>query len=244
MLFRYKLNMSRKIIAAIPFALIALFILIFYLSGGLQMFNFDTIQQEHLKWKTFVDQHPVLSAIYFIGIYIASVVLILPDSTFLTLLAGFLFPMPLAIAYACLSETIGATIFFLAVKLAYTETLGKKKKTFFQRMRSKAQHDQVYYLLFFRFSHLLPFWVINAGAGIFRVRTLTFVWTTLVGVLPLSFFIADAGGSLSKYFETHAHFHLKEVFTTQLKIALIALGCIALLPILYKKFKPKKKLWW
>jgi uncharacterized membrane protein YdjX (TVP38/TMEM64 family) len=232
--------MARKMVAILPCALILLFILIFYLTEGLHVFNFDMIQQEHIKWKAFVHENPVLSAVYFMGIYIVSVILVLPDSTFLTLLGGFLFPMPLAIAYACISETIGAVIFFWAIKLAYVETLGKRKNHPLHKIQVKIHDDQACYLLFFRFSHLLPFWLINVGAGVFRLRTFTFIWTTVLGILPLTFFLVEGAESLSKYFETHTHFKLKELFTLQLKISLIALGCFALLPVLYKKFKSKK----
>lgn len=229
--------MKRKILALLPFILILLFILVFYLSNAYHLFNFQTIQQEHLKWKTYVDDHPFLSAIYYIGIYVVSVVLVIPDSTILTVLGGFLFPLPLAVCYACLSETIGGTLFFLATRLAFFETLGKKKVLWLHEMKRKFQADEACYLLFLRFSHLLPFWVINLGAGIFHIRIWTFIWTALIGVLPLTYFLADGGASLSKYFETHTHFQLTEIFTTELKISLIALGLIALLPIAYKKLR-------
>lgn len=229
--------MKRKTIALLPFLMILVFILIFYLSNAYHFFNFQVIQEEHLKWKVLVNEHPLISALYFIGIYIVSVMLVIPDSTILTLVGGFLFPLPLAIFYTCLSETIGATLFFLATRVAFLETLGKRKMPLLDHMKRKFQEDEACYLLFLRFSHLLPFWIINLGAGIFHVRVWTFIWTTLIGVLPLAYFLAEGGASLSKYFETHTHFELKEVFTTQLKISLIALGLIALLPIVYKKFR-------
>ncbi|MBS0605242.1 MAG: TVP38/TMEM64 family protein [Verrucomicrobia bacterium] len=229
--------MARKLLSILPFALILLGILIFYVSGAYHLFSFEAIQQEHLKWKSFVHEKPVVSALYFIGVYVLSVVLVIPDSTVLTVLGGFLFPMPLAIAYTCISETIGGTIFFLAARMAYLETMGRKKKGVLNEMQRKFHEDQACYLLFLRFSHLLPFWVINLGAGVFHVRPMTFIWTTLVGVFPLTFFLVEGGESLSKYFETHTYFQLRGVFTPALKVTLIALGCIALLPILYKKFK-------
>jgi uncharacterized membrane protein YdjX (TVP38/TMEM64 family) len=232
--------MHRRIIAIAPFALILIFILIFYLSGLYHHLSFDTIKQEHVRWKVFVSEHPVLSALYYMGIYIVSVVLVIPDSTILTFIGGFLFPLPLAVTYACVSETIGATFFFLATRLAYVETLEKRKGYLLHEMQKKFQANQSYYLLFLRFSHLLPFWLINLGAGIFHVRASTFIWTTLIGVIPLTFFIADSGMSLSGYFETHTHFSLRGIFTIQVKIGLIALGCIALLPIIYKKFRKRK----
>lgn len=235
--------MKKKLLPLIPVALILVIILVFYLTEGVRVFNFDFIQAEHLKWKAFVDENPILSAFYFIGIYTVSVILVLPDSTFLTLLGGFLFPMPLAITYVCISETIGATIFFEAVKLAFARTLGEKKGHPLHKLLVKFQSNQASYLLFLRFSHLLPFWVTNTGASAFHARRSTFIWTTFIGVIPLTFFLVDGAESLSKYFETHTHFHVKEIFTTQLKIALIALGCIALLPIFFKKFT-KKKRWW
>lgn len=233
--------MTRKIIALLPLALILVLILIFYFSGLYHLFTFETIQQEHLKWKSYVQLHPLLSALYFMGIYIVSVLLIIPDATILALIGGFLFPMPLAIAYVCISETIGGTLFYLSARLAFSETLGKKKRKLLSGMERKFQEDQVSYLLFLRFSHLLPFWVINLGAGIFRVKIKTFIWTTLIGVLPLTYFLVEGGASLSMYLETHTHFTLKNIFTTELKISLIALGCIALLPIAYKKLKPNSK---
>jgi uncharacterized membrane protein YdjX (TVP38/TMEM64 family) len=73
------------------------------------------------------------------------------------------------------------------------------------------------------------------GAGLLQVKIKTFIWTTFVGVLPLTYFLTEGGASLSSYFETHTFFMLKDIFTTQLKIALIVLGCFALLPIIYKK---------
>jgi uncharacterized membrane protein YdjX (TVP38/TMEM64 family) len=235
--------MPRKIIALFPFALILILMLIFYLSGAYSLFNFETLQAKHLIWKTYVQTHPLLSAFYFISVYIVSVLLVIPDSTILALMGGLLFPMPLAIAYVSISETIGGTLFFLAARLAFSETLGKKKKNYFSEMQKKFHRDQICYLLFLRFSHLLPFWVINLGAGIFRVKVWTFIWTTLIGVLPLTYFLVESGSSLSKYFETHTHFVLKEVFSTELKISLIVLGCFALLPIAYKKLRSliKKK---
>ncbi len=233
--------MNRRIVAIIPFAIILILIFFFYLSGFYHKFNFEMIKNEHVRWKMFVSTHPWLSAFYFMGIYIVSVVLVIPDSTILTLLGGFLFPLPLAIIYSCIAETAGATIFFLAARLAFIETLGKRKGDFIHDLQMKFQVNQAYYLLFLRFSHLLPFWLINLTAGIFRVRISTFIWTTFIGIIPLTFFIAESGASLSKYFETHTHFAFKEAFTTEVKIALVVLGCIALLPIAYKKFIHNRK---
>lgn len=234
-------NLRRKLLALLPFVFIVACILVFYFTEGLQFFTFDAIQEEYFEWKDFALSHPFFSAIAFIAVYIISVVLILPDSTFLTLLSGLLFPMPLALLYSCLSEAIGATLFFLAIRFAFKGTFEGKTLKGLEHMRQKVHGDQTYYLLFLRFSHLVPFWLINTGAALFTVKTLTFFWTTLLGVLPLNFFFVEGGASLSKYFETHTHFHLKNIFTPQLKLALVGLGLCALLPIFFRKLKSKRK---
>lgn len=248
-------QLRKKIITWIPAVIILLLILIFYLTEGMHLFSFERIREEYFKWRAFVHESPVQSAAYFIGIYILSVLLVIPDSTFLTLLGGLLFPMPLAIIYACVAETLGATLFFWAAKLAFIEVLGKPKERFlsklqkflgkpkkhlFSKLQTKFHAHPANYLLFFRLSHLLPFWVINACAGIFRAKTRTFIWTTAIGVLPLTFFLVDAAKSLSKYLETHTSLQWNEIFTLQLKISLISLGFIALLPVLYQKFRKKR----
>ena len=231
--------MPRKLYSLLPLGLIALAILIIYLTGAYHFISFEALQQEHLKLRALVDAHPFLAALYFIGIYTASVILILPDSTFLSVLAGFLFPFPLALSYVLLSETLGSTLFYKATKLACLEPLGRKKETLLYSIHQKFQKDQICYLLFFRLSHLLPYWIINLGAGIFHVRTFPFIWTTLVGVFPLSFLLVEGGENLSAYLTTHTHFNLRELFTPQLKLTLLGLGCVALLPIIYRKIKKR-----
>lgn len=233
--------MLRKLLAILPFLAIIIFAGILYFSGAYHFISFQTIQDEHLKWKAFVDLHPVLSAFYYMGIYTISVLFIIPDSTLLTLLGGFLFPLPLATIYACFAETFGALLFYLAIRLAFKEALSKKKRHHWNEIEAKLQADEACYLLFLRFSHLLPFWIVNLVSGIFEVRVWTFLWTTFIGVVPMTFFLADAGANLSKYLETHTHLVLKDIFTPQLKAILIASACISLLPIVYKKLKDRFK---
>ncbi|MBI2810922.1 MAG: VTT domain-containing protein [Candidatus Melainabacteria bacterium] len=229
--------MNRKWIALIPFGILLVLILIFYITGLYHDFNFKTIQAKHFEWKNYAQLHPMLAALYFLGIYIFSVLLILPDSTILAILGGFLFPMPLAILYACLGETIGGTLFYLAARLAFSETLDAKRKQVIHEFHVKYHPEHACFLLFLRMSHLLPFWLVNLGAGLFKVKLRTFLWTTFFGVLPLAFILVLGGEKLSIYFETHTHFSLREFLTPDVKIALIGLGCLALAPIIYKKFK-------
>lgn len=232
----------RKYVPLIPFAVLLIAILVFYLCGYNRLLTFEAIKHEHLKWQEYVRMHPALSALYFVLVYAISVLLVIPDATILTILAGFLFPLPLAIFYCMIAETIGATGFFLAARAAFPSIDPFKKWVpHIQKWDVKFQQYEIWYLLFLRLSHLLPFWIVNLAAGIFQVRISVFIWTTLVGILPLVTFLAIGGQGLAHYFLSHTHFAIREIFTLNMKIALIGLGCLSLLPLLYAHFFKNKK---
>lgn len=233
--------MKKKILPYIPLILILLAMFCVYLNGIYREFNFNYIQQKHTEWKHYIAIHPYLAALYFIGIYIVSVCLVIPDSIFLSLVAGFLFPLPLAILYVVLSETVGATLFFIATRTAFISSLGKKKGPKLIQAEKAIHKNQIYYLLFFRFSHLLPFWVINLAAAFVNIRKWTFIWTTFIGVLPLAIVLTEGGSGLSHYFEYHAGFTVADIFNTDMKLTLIFLGVLALLPLWIKRLKNRMK---
>ena len=197
------------------------------------------LKAQHLKVTAFVSAHPIFSPLIFIGIYIISVLLILPDSTILSLLGGFLFPMPLSILYICLAETLGALLFFLAVRYAFADAVRKIKNRTLAKISKKLQEHDVSYLLFLRLSHVFPFWLINIFAACFQIRTWQFVWTTFVGVLPLAIVFTQGGAGLSKFLKTDEVFTIHALFNTEIKLTLLGLAIVALIPVILEKYRKK-----
>lgn len=225
-----------KYLKYIPLLLIVALILTLYFTKIYQKFSLDWLKEEHVYLKNFVDEHPFLSPLIFIVFHIISVVLIIPDSTILTLLAGYLFPLPLAILYVNLAETAGAYLFFLAVK----DALPPAKKTVLKKIGEKFRLYAASYLLFLRFSHILPFWLINSLAAYFKVNTKTFLWTTFVGILPLTIVLVDAGHGFSKIFAENKPLTLSNIFNIEFDIVLALFALLALVPVLYKWWKKRK----
>lgn len=223
-----------------PALIILCFVLYFFLTGKYKTLDFNLIKAQHVIWEQYVQDHPFLAGLYFILIHTISVILIIPISTLLTLIAGFLFPLPLAVAYTCFSETFGALIFFFIMRTAFFQFLSHRKKDYFIHLRESFYRYEISYLLFLRFSHILPFWLINLLSAVFRVNTYTFIWTTFVGVLPLTVVLAQAGSGLSTFFRNEPNFSLSAIFNPQIKISLFVLALFALLPILLKKYFPHK----
>jgi len=183
------------------------------------------LKAQHLKVTAFVSAHPVFSPLIFIGIYIISVLLIIPDSTILSLLGGFLFPMSLSI--------------FLAVRYAFADAVRKIKNMTLAKISRKLQEHDVSYLLFLRLSHIFPFWLINIFAACFQIRTWQFVWTTFVGVLPLAIVFTQGGAGLSKFLKTDEVFTVHALFNTEIKLTLLGLAIVALIPVILEKCRKK-----
>jgi uncharacterized membrane protein YdjX (TVP38/TMEM64 family) len=224
----------------LPVLIIALLIIAFYKLGFSQYFTLTAFKHYHQTLQTCVLLHPVLSALSFIGTYIALTALALPVSIFLALLGGFLFPQPLCTLYSVLGATAGSSLLFLALRPAVTGSINKKEKPLLKKMREGFRKNAASYLLFLHFIHVLPFWCINVAAAFFNVRFQTFLWTMLVGILPATFVYTEAGRGMEKVFANGDHFSLDTVFNTQVKVALIGLALLALIPIIIRKYKKQK----
>ncbi len=232
--FRYN---YKRFLKYIPIIFIFLLILLVYFTGIYHQFSFEMLKQKHLELKEYVDNHPVLSPLVFIGIYIVSLLLIIPDSVLLTLLAGYLFPLPLAFLYVLFSETAGGYLFFLVIEGAVPPA----KKNFLRKMSEKFRHHAASYLLFLRWSHIIPFTFINSLAGYFRVKTWTFLWTTFVGVIPLSYLLVMEGSGLAKIFAENRPFTFNNIFNLQVKVAFFVFALLALSPLAYQHWKKKRR---
>jgi len=231
--------MRKNIKHLIPFIILLVLILIVYVTNLHKELSLNFIRKEQDSLVGFVHNHPVLAPILFIGVYIASVCLVIPDSTLLSLIGGLVFPLPLAIIYIVFSETAGALIFFLILREMFKDV--RTERPFFKKLRVKFQKHQASYLMFLRLSHVFPFWLTNVCAAYFDIRLKTFLWTCFLGVIPLSIIFADAGRSLSILFAKNSFLTIADIFTPEIKFALIALGLIALAPIIYQNIRESKK---
>lgn len=232
--------MSKNVKRLIPFAILIILILIVYLTNVHHVFSIEWLQKERATLTSYAKEHPFLSAIIYLGIYIASVALVIPDSTILTLLGGIIFPHPEALILAVLSETLGSTIFFAIFFTTFGAPIMQKEHIFISSLRNKFEKNRISYLLFLRISHVIPFWLTNIAAAYFRVKYWTFMWTTFVGVIPITFVIANAGHSLSKAFDENRIMSMSDIFTPQVKLALLILGILSLSPIVLKSYIHKK----
>ena len=76
------------------------------------------------------------------------------------------------------------------------------------------------YLLFLRLIPIIPYQVINILFGLTKVSSLTFWWSSQLGMLPIQIIIVNAGVQMSKLNQ------LNEIFSLKVVISLILLASI------------------
>lgn len=225
----------------LPISLILIMMIIAYALGFFHIFNLEKIKQFDSFLKIYVEEHPFLSPMTFIGIYILMAALSIPDGFILSILGGYLFYQPWSTFFVVTGASIGATIIFLATKTAFGDLLFKKKFAFLKKLEEGFQKNETSYLLFLRFVPLFPFVLVNLAAGFFKVRTSVFIWTTFVGAFPSAYLLTQVGRGLTNIFKEDEAFAVKNIFSTQVIISLVCLAILGVVPIFYKKWKDRRE---
>ncbi|MES2199884.1 MAG: VTT domain-containing protein [Chlamydiota bacterium] len=183
-----------------------------------------------------ISLHPFLSAFALISTYIFSICLFIPASSALTLIAGIAYPFPYALAISIFSETVGTCLFFILLRSAFRPIHLSNKILNLKKAEKGFKKNPASYLLFLRFSHITPSWLISIVGAMFKAPFWTFLWTTFLGTIPISYLIVDAGVNLKKMHPSSYSFHWESFLSTNTKLLFFGFALLALLPILMKKF--------
>ena len=145
------------------------------------------------------------------------------------MVGGFLFGFLPCIVYASISATLGTTISFLVIRYVLGNVIRGKYAQKLDRFNEKiASHGTASYLLTMQLMGIIPYFVINVLAALTNVPTITFVWTTFVGSLPILGVYAFAGGQL------YSVESVKDIFSPSIIALLVVLVLVALLPLLLR----------
>lgn len=224
---------------SIPLLLIILGLVVVYFSGLTDYIDYEVLKLHRQELIGFVQEHSVLSPILFTLIYLITVAISIPGAGVLTIVAGFLFDQPLSTIYSVIGGTIGACIIFLAAKTAIGDYLQRRAGKLMHKMEKGFQENATSYLFFLRLVPIFPFWLVNLAPAFFGVSLWAYFWTTLIGIIPGTFVYTQAGSALGAILDAQNGFSLHTVFNWEVKVALIAIGFFALIPILVKRIKRK-----
>lgn len=228
------IKLSRRSWILIGVALFLVALVVMQLTGALNFFSLANLKSHRQVLLAFVAAHYFWSVLIYLVLTIVIIATTLPLAAFVMILAGLLFGVKWGVVYANLGATIGACISFFWLRYVFGETVPEHLKL---RLASFSRNIEAYGSLYFLSMHLmslLPFFLINALAVLAHLSFFTFLWTTSLGIIPVSILYAYVGQRLC---EINA---ISEVLTKPIIGAFIVLALIALLPVLISKFKRAK----
>lgn len=238
---------------ALPLLAILLLTVGVYLSGIHKYLSLQTLVDSRESLRDWVVQHHASALALFALSYALLVALSIPGALLLTIMAGFLFGAVIGGMVTVVAATLGATLLFLAARTSLGEGLRGRAGPWLEKFRAGFQEDATSYLLFLRLVPVFPFWLVNLAPALLGVDLVTFIWTTAVGILPGTFAYAFAGAGLDSVAVAQKaaldacvaagqspcemHLNASQLVTRELIFALVALGLVALAPILVKRWR-------
>jgi uncharacterized membrane protein YdjX (TVP38/TMEM64 family) len=221
--------------------------------GGLSL---EALVRHRTAIDSFVTDHRVLAVLAFIGLYITAVALSVPGALFLTVSGGFLFGLMIGASAAVIGATIGATLIFLVARSALGESLLRRAGPRASQLAKGFRDDAFSYLLFLRLVPAFPFFLVNLVPAFAGVRLGTFVAATALGIIPATFVYTFAGTGLDSVITVQKNsyqtclaagrsdcslsFDAMDALTPQLIGALVALGLLALVPVVVKRLRARR----
>ena len=162
------------------------------------LLSFERLIESRDILQTVVARHPATTLGAFAVAITVCAAFAIPGVLILTLAGGFLFGGGIAGGLSAAMVTTGGICLFLAARGMLHDFLASRAGNLGERMRRQFRQNALSYMLFLRLTPLVPFWLVTIVAALAGVTVRTFVWTTALGVLPMSFVIAFAGEHLDR----------------------------------------------
>jgi uncharacterized membrane protein YdjX (TVP38/TMEM64 family) len=239
----------------LPLAIIVVATALVFGLGWHRHLSVETLVRNHDAVHAFIGSTRIVAIAAYVATYAVAVALSLPVGLFLTLAGGILFGGVTAGLAAIVGATIGATIIFLIARSAFGEHLVRLAGPTAEKVAEGFRADAFSYLLFLRLVPVFPFFLVNLVPALAGVRLATFISATVIGIVPATFAYAFVGAGLDSVIRAqgaiyHAcvaagrancrvDFDLKAAVTPELLAALAALGFIALVPVVVKRWRSR-----
>ncbi len=185
----------------------------------------QTVIRESAVWREWTRTHLWTALAIFLVAEVVLVAVSAPVGIWMSALAGFLFGFWIGVAVVSVAAMMGALLAFFAARYVFFNAIHRASHTRPRIKRwltaiDKGFHDHgAYYVLLLRLTPVIPFWAINLGLGLTRVRVFEYWWATQLGMLPATMVVVNAGASVA------------EITSLRDLLSLRVLGALALLPL-------------
>lgn len=184
----------RLMVLALP-ALAALAALGLFLLGDL--INLDALKARQSELQALIAARPVAFTTVFVIVF-AVIASFAPGAAVLKVAAGALFGLAAGFGVSLAATLLAAMIGFVMSRYLARHWVERRFHAQAEAINRGVRRDGIVYLLAMRFNPLLPFFLINFGMGLTRMRLWVFTATSLFGLMPASFVYANAGTELAR----------------------------------------------
>jgi uncharacterized membrane protein YdjX (TVP38/TMEM64 family) len=168
----------------LPLGLLGLAMIGVYASGLADYISLHSIVAHHDAVAGFVHDNMLVAVLIYMMVYISAVSLSLPGAALLSILGGFLFGWMLSALVSAIAATAGAVIVFLVVRTSLGSAMATAAGPYARKLSDGFHRDAFSYLLSLRLAPVVPFFAVNAVAGLAGVKLKTFVLATIIGIVP------------------------------------------------------------
>lgn len=197
----------------------------------------DYLKSNLNEFKSYAENNLVLTVGVFMGVYILATALSLPGATILTLAGGAIFGFTKGLIVVSFASTIGATLAFLMARLFLRDYVQSKFGDKLKSFNDGVKRDGAFYLLTLRLIPIFPFFLINMVMGLTPIKTLTYFFTSQIGMLPGTAAYVYAGLSISQIDS------LSGIVSPQMLLAFAGLGLVPLISKFVISFIRKQKVY-
>ena len=209
----------------------------FYFFGD--YLSFEAFRENRDALVAWRDSNLLVAILVYGAAYVLAVAFSVPGAVWLTIAGGFLFGLYVGAATTVVSATIGATLIFLASKTTLRETLVRNAGAWLRRAEEEFQENEVSFMLLMRLVPAIPFFAVNIAAALLGVRWTTYVWTTLLGIIPGSTVYTWVGAGIDDVIARGETPNLGLIFEWTILGPILGLCALAVLPILIRKLRAR-----
>lgn len=162
-----------------------------------RFFTLETLKDQHEALQQSYRAEPLFVIGMYVAAYIVMAALSLPGATVMTLAGGVIFGLGIGVPVALVSATIGATLAFWAARYVLRDAVQRRFGDRLETINKGLERDGVFYLFSLRLVPVFPFFLINLLMGLTTLRSTTFFWVSLAGMLAGTTVYVNAGTQLA-----------------------------------------------
>ena len=221
----------------LPFAILLLGLAVFFALGLNRQLSLQTLSGNEAELTAWVAANSVVAALTFVAAHTSVVAFSLPASVVMAAASGFLFGVWEGALLSMVGTTIGSIILFFAARSAFYDLFRARAGAAVARLEEGFRRDGFSYLVFLRLVPIFPSWLVTIVTALLGMRPAVFIPGTFIGIVPGCFVFAGIGADFGLLFRNGQTPDLGAIFQVRTLLPLLGLGVLALLPVLYRRWR-------